>query len=125
MRDSGSSTTAYSGLSLRAGGLLSLALLSGLLGGGCVTKPHTFPVVEVSPGIFAGAKPSSQSDFDALRAKGVRTILSLEMMPWDIWLERKHARRNDMQYRDVTILASPLEPSEKRVKQALVLLHDR
>jgi protein-tyrosine phosphatase len=101
--------------------MLSLALLCG----GCLTQPHQFPVVEVSPGIFEGPKPRSQADFDALRAKGVRTILSLEMMPWDIGPERRHAQRNGIRYRDVPILASPLEPSEKRVKAALLALHDR
>jgi hypothetical protein len=105
--------------------VLSLALLAGLLCGGCLTQPYQLPVVEVSPGIFEGPKPRSQADFDALRAKGVRTILSLEMMPWDIWLERRHARRNGIRYLDVPILASPLEPSGKRVKEALLLLQDR
>jgi hypothetical protein len=101
--------------------MLSLALLCG----GCVTQPHKLPVVEVSPGIFEGPKPESQADFDALRAKGVRTILSLEMMPWDIWQERRHARRSGIQYLDVPILASPLKPGEKEVKEALQTLHDR
>jgi tyrosine-protein phosphatase SIW14 len=82
-------------------------------------------MVEVAPGVFEGPKPRSEADFDALRVKGVRTILSLEMMPWDIGPERRHARQNGIRYRDVPILASPFEPSEKRVKEALLTLHDR
>lgn len=104
--------------------ILGVALLAGLLLAGCATEPRPFPLVEVSPGIFEGGKPRSQSDFDALRDHGVRTILSLEMLPWDVWPERRHARRNAIEYRDVPILASPLEPSEKRVKEALLTLND-
>ena len=54
----------------------------------------------------------------------MRTILSLEWLPWDVWPERRHARRNAIEYRDVPILASPLEPSEKHVKEALLTLND-
>ncbi len=60
-----------------------------------------------------------------LRAHGVRTILSLEVAPWDIWVERREAHRYGIRYRSVPILASPLRPPEKRVKKALLVLHDR
>jgi protein tyrosine/serine phosphatase len=68
--------------------------------------------------------PRTQADFDALKARGVRTILSLQQEPWDIWPERRHARRHGFQYRNVPIFASPLVPSQKRVKQALLVLND-
>jgi protein-tyrosine phosphatase len=98
--------------------------LVGFLFAGCATQPKPLAIVEVSPGIFEGPKPRTQAHFDALRAKGVRTILSLEELPWDVWPERRHARRNGFRYRDVPILASPLPPSEKRVKEALLVLND-
>ena len=101
-----------------------LALLAGLLAGGCATDSKPFPIVEVTPGVFEGRKPTTQAHFDALRANKVRTILSLEQLPWDIWTERKQAQRNGILYRDVPILASPLPPREKRVKEALLLLND-
>jgi hypothetical protein len=104
--------------------VMVLMLLTGVLGPGCVTAPKRFPIVEVSPGIFVGHKPWTQAQFEALRARGIRTILSLEELPWDIYPERRQARRNGIGYRDVPILASPLPPREKRVKQALLILND-
>ncbi|HEY5914189.1 MAG TPA: hypothetical protein VJA21_26680 [Verrucomicrobiae bacterium] len=89
-----------------------------------MSQPRTFALHEVAPGIFTGRKPGRQHSFDALRAQGVRTILNLEMLPWDVWPEHRQARRNGFQFRDVPILASPLPPSEKRVKEALLILND-
>jgi protein-tyrosine phosphatase len=79
---------------------------------------------EVSPGIFRGSKPTTQADFDFLKAHEVRTILSLQTLPWDIITERRHARENKIEYRNVYILAFPLAPSESRVKDALLTLAD-
>jgi hypothetical protein len=105
--------------------LLSLALLGPVLSTGCASRSKPFPITEVSPGIFEGYKPRQQADFDVLKARGVRTILSLQQEPWDIWPERRHALRHGLHYRDVPIFASPLVPSQKRVKQALLVLNDR
>ncbi len=105
-------------LSARAAGL---ALTAGLLLSGCATPLR---MVEVSPGIFMGRKPYTHADFDALQARGIHTILSVEALPWDVWPERWHAKRNGIQYLDVPIWATPLPPSEKRVKQALELLNE-
>lgn len=107
---------------VRARITLGCGLVAGLLCAGCATTHHSFPLTEVSPGIFEGYKPWKQADFETLRAHGIRTILSLEQMPWDIWFEQQQTRRNGIEYRDVPILASPLEPREKQVKQALLLL---
>jgi len=101
-----------------------ITLLAGLLSTGCVTSFKRFPIVEVSPGILEGHKPWTQAHFDALRARGVRTILSLDQLPWDIWPERRKARRNGIVYRNVPILASPLQPREKLVREALLILND-
>jgi hypothetical protein len=104
---------------------LGLAFLVLFLCAGCASDPKRFPVTEVSPGIFEGYKPRTRADFQALKAHGVRTILSLQQLPWDTWPEARHARENGLQYRDVPILASPLAPNEQRVKQALLDLDDR
>jgi protein-tyrosine phosphatase len=101
-----------------------LTLAAVLLFAGCASPPKPFSVFEVSSGIFKGSKPSAQADFDLLRAHGIRTILSLERLPWDIYPERKQARKNSIAYCDVPMLASPLEPSERRVKEALLMLND-
>ncbi|HEV2392790.1 MAG TPA: hypothetical protein VG146_10555 [Verrucomicrobiae bacterium] len=59
-----------------------------------------------------------------LRQQGVRTILSLQTMPWDIWPESRKARHYGLEYRNVPILASPLEPCDEQVRQALLTLAD-
>jgi hypothetical protein len=107
-----------------AGLTLAVALAVAMLGAGCSTPAGPLSVVEVSPGIFVGSKPTTQGDFDALRAHGIRTILSLQQMPWDIGPERKAAHKSGTAYRDLPILASPLQPREKRVKEALLILSD-
>ncbi len=104
--------------------IVGAALVGLLFCGGCATGAQHLAVHEISPGISTGKKPWTQADFDALRAHHIRTILSLENMPWDVWPECWQARRNGIKYRDVPILAAPLPPSEKRVKQALLLLND-
>lgn len=104
--------------------MVGVVFLALFLCGGCATAPKPLAIQEVSPGIFTGKKPSTQADFDVLRAHQIRTILSLEDMPWDVWPERRQARRKGIEYRDVCILAAPLPPSEKRVKEALLLLND-
>ncbi|PWU08867.1 MAG: hypothetical protein C5B50_28740 [Verrucomicrobia bacterium] len=91
---------------------------------GCTTPPKKFEIKEFAPGIFLGCKPHSQEQFDLLHQRGVRTVLSLETLPWDIRPERKLARDNGIMYRNVPILASPLAPREKRVRQALLVLSD-
>jgi hypothetical protein len=108
----------------RAGLTVTVALAVTMLGAGCSTPAGTFSVIEVSPGIFVGSKPTTKRDFDALRAHGICTILSLQQMPWDIWPERRAARNCGTVYRDVPILASPLQPREKRVKEALLIMSD-
>jgi hypothetical protein len=101
-----------------------LVALTALLASGCVAPSRDFALAEVSPGIFEGYKPRKPEHFEMLRGKGVRTILSLEQLPWDIGPERKKAKQNGFQYRNVPIMASPLPPPEKRVKEALLLLND-
>ncbi len=108
----------------RAGLTLAVALALAMLGAGCAAPSGPISVVEVSPGIFAGSKPTIQADFDALHAHGIRTILSLQQMPWDVYPERAAARKRGIVYRNVPILASPLQPREKRVKAALLILSD-
>ena len=108
----------------RAGITLAATLAVATLSAGCASTSGPLTIAEVSPGIFVGSKPSTPAHFDTLRAHGIRTILSLQQLPWDIYPERSSARRSGTAYRDVPILASPLEPREKRVKEALLTLSD-
>ncbi len=79
---------------------------------------------EVSPGIFRGSKPTTHADFDFLKARGVRTILNLQTLPWDTWAERQHARQHEIEYRNIHIVGLPLAPGERRVKEALLTMTD-
>ena len=94
-----------------------------LLSAGCVSKQR-FRLREVSPGLFEGCKPTTPAQFEALRARGMRTILSVQMFSWDILPEARQTRSYGMLYLNVPILASPFPPPEEKVKEALLLLSD-
>jgi len=107
--------------------LCSQILIQGLVGGilfAGVANAEIERFAEVSPGIFRGSKPVSQADFDFLKAHGVRAILSLQALPWDVFTERRQARKNKIEYRNVYIPALPLAPGESRVKEVLLTLAD-
>jgi protein-tyrosine phosphatase len=103
--------------------LCALCLFAAALSG-CANRSKPFTLVPVSPGIYVGYKPRTQAQFDTLRTNGIQTILSIETLPWDVWPERHRAQRAGIAFRNVPIFASPLEPNPKRVKQAILTLHD-
>jgi protein tyrosine phosphatase (PTP) superfamily phosphohydrolase (DUF442 family) len=103
--------------------VLFIALLAGIFCSGCA-GPKNFRVTEVSPGIFVGAEPRKKTDFKVLQQHNVHTVLSLECLPWTIARERERVKKRGMEFRHVFIPASPVEPEERRVKQALLILHD-
>jgi protein tyrosine/serine phosphatase len=98
-------------------------LIAGILAVG-VAHAEIERFAEVSPGIFRGSQPTTQADFDFLKARGVRTILSLQTLPWHSATERRNAHHNEIEYRNVHMMAFPLAPSERRVKEALLTLTD-
>lgn len=102
----------------------AMAVVVGLSCAGCATGPKPFVATEVSPGILVGGEPRGQADYDALRARGVRTIVSLQVLPWDVARGRRHAEASGFAFRNAPIVASPLKPSERRVKEALLTLRD-
>ena len=104
--------------------LLGLALLGQIFFSGCVNGSKRFAVSEVSPGLYEGFKPTSKAHFQMLRAHGIRTIFSVEALPWDKWSERRLALQSGFAYVNVPIPATPFKPSEKRVKEALLVLHN-
>lgn len=101
---------------------IACALLLGLLLSGCSTPCRTFTLKAISPGLFAGCRPRTQADFDALRAQGVRTILSFQSFKYHTRPERKRAQQNGIKFCDVPMFASPLPPTEAQVKKALLLM---
>ncbi len=98
--------------------------MAALLCLGCASASRPLPISTVSPGIFMGPRPRKPADFDGLKQQGIRTILSLEKFPWHNAPERRLAQDHVIVYLDVPILASPLEPSERTVKEALLTLAD-
>ena len=102
-------------------GVFAAAVLGGLLCTACATGPLA---TEVSPGILAGRYPMNQVDYETLRARGVRTIVSLGVLPWNVARERSQAHRNGFVFRNFFVIPSPLEPSDRSIKGALLALHD-
>ena len=90
---------------------------------GCATRPICSPV-QVAPGVFSGCMPASAVDFRVLRRHGVRTILSLETMACHVVPERKLAQQFAMEFRNVPILPSFIPPTERRIREGLMILHD-
>ena len=105
--------------------LKAFAALLGMVAGvsGCATGPKFSPR-EVAPGIFEGRLPATPQDFQALRRAGVRTILSLETMPYHIGPERQLAAQSGIAFRNVPILPSMIPPRPERVREALLVLSD-
>lgn len=115
-------------LPIRGGGprFVGLVLAGGmaaLLCTGCVSA-QKFKMREVAPGLFEGCKPVTAAQFEQLRARGIRTILSVQGLSWDIRPEARRAREHGLLYVDVPILASPFPPAEDKVKEALLILSD-
>lgn len=92
---------------------------------GCVVARRPLVATQVSPGILTGRQPRDQVDYEALKAQGVRTILSLQVLPWDVAQGRRQAEPFGITFRNVPVPASVLKPSESRVKEALMTLRDR
>jgi len=110
---------------MKTAGLLRITPLAAILSSGCVIPPRHFSVHQASPGILIGTQPTKDLDLDILHARGVRTVLSLQCLPWNVRSSERLARAHGMNFRHVFIPAWPLEPSEHRVKQAVLTLKDQ
>jgi hypothetical protein len=102
--------------------LLGTGLVAALLGAGCVSASKPFKIRTVAPGIYEGSRPRSRADYDALRARGIRTVISMEAMPWNVYPEGRAARKAGFKYFNVPVPASPFPPAERRVNQVLQML---
>jgi hypothetical protein len=107
--------------------MLMKCLLTFTLGGiavmGEVTPADLKHFTQVDEHIFAGSKPKKAADFEFLRQKGVKYILQADFLPGMSGKERKEAAKFGIQYMSVHIGASPAEPSEKDVNEALRIMH--
>jgi len=102
--------------------LLPLLLLAGTTG--CLSK--SMIAEELDHGVYVGRMPwTYPKDFDELKAHGVRTIVSLQAMPWDVWPEETHASLAGIDFIDVPMLAMPWPPpSEESVRRVLTTMAD-
>lgn len=110
---------------LGARAVCAVAVIVGLSCAGCATGRKPFAATQVSPGILVGPQPRGQANYEALRAHGVRTILSLQVLPWAVAYGRRHAKTFGIAFQNVPVPASILEPSERRIKEALMTLRDQ
>jgi hypothetical protein len=97
----------------------------GLSCAACATEQKPFVAAQVSPGILVGRQPRGQADYETLQGHGVRTVLSLQVLPWNVDHGRRHAEKLGITFRNVPVPASPLKPSERRIREALMTLRDR
>ncbi len=109
----------------RSGFIRSVVVTLGIVFlSGCASPCRHFAFRQIEPGIYAGCRPRTPTDFNALRQCGVRRILSFETFFWHTAPERRLAWRNGIAFERVPIFASPLGPSERRIKEALLALHN-
>jgi protein-tyrosine phosphatase len=95
-------------------------IIFGVLGSLCLsgcTTARPLNITEIAPGVFDGRKPRSKADFDTLTAKGIRTIVSLQTMTWDVAPERKLAAQHGIGFTNIPIGASLFGPSQRKVQQ--------
>ena len=78
---------------------------------------------QVAPGIYRGSRPREPADFAFLKAQGIKTILSLEAMPWNVCPESDRVE-GQFVFLNVGIVASPFEPDENHVSRAVQVLMD-
>jgi Tyrosine phosphatase family len=104
---------------------LSISFPVALFLSGCVIPPKHFSIHQVTAGIFIGTEPTSQRDFAILKSNGVRTVVSLQCLPWNIRRDAEFARANSMRFQHIPLPAWPFQPSERRVKQAVLVLADK
>ena len=88
-----------------------------LLLSGCSTTHRSLAISEIAPGVYDGRKPRSDADFKVLREKGIKTIVNLQTMTWDIAPEQKRAVRNGLAFVNIPIVASPFGPREEKVRR--------
>lgn len=110
---------------IRARAVRAVGVSVALCFSGCVAARRPLVATQVSPGILTGRQPRDQVDYEALKAQGVRTILSVQVLPWDVARGRRQAELFGITFRNLPIPAWVLKPSESLVKEALMTLRDR
>ncbi len=79
---------------------------------------------QISEELFRGSRPNSAEDFEFLKSRGIKTIVSLEQMFWHTRPERKKAESYGIQFYDVDVRGSPVQPSEESIQKILGILTD-
>jgi tyrosine-protein phosphatase SIW14 len=102
----------------------ALFLLFNLISGTAHAKLWSFKRVDEH--VFRGSQPMLQSDFDILKANEIKTIVDLEMMPYNILLEKSGATRNNLNFYNIPIwaLTRDIDTLRKQVDTALKIMTD-
>jgi len=80
---------------------------------------------EVDRGIYKGSKPRTDADFKFLRARHIKYILDLELLPTLWHSEQKKAKRYGMVLLHGRINASPIPPSHKHIDRIMAILRNQ
>ena len=80
---------------------------------------------KVSDGIYRGSLPVNELDHDYLHKLGIKTILSIESMPWHTLTEPGKDQRHGFKYEHVTMAATPLQPWDSTIQTSVKILNDK
>ena len=80
---------------------------------------------EVDHGVFKGSIPKTDADFRFLRARHIKYILDLELLPSLRHSEQKKAKRYGIALIHGRLNASPIPPSHKHIEQVMAILRDK
>lgn len=81
-------------------------------------------VSEVSPGIFRGAMAEDEQDYETLREMGIRTVVSLQSMPFNTSWDRWNTEHRGMGFVHAPLLPWFFEPGDEGVDRAVRSLAD-
>ena len=79
---------------------------------------------QVDENIYRGSLPSSAQDYQFLKAKGIKTIFSLERFPTHTITEAKRDPANGFIYKHISVGASPLLSWENKMNAVVETLSD-
>jgi tyrosine-protein phosphatase SIW14 len=79
-------------------------------------------MLPVSPGIFRGPQPVSLAEFQALHARGIRTVLDLENEPGEARVEEEFCYDSDIAFVSMPMAAWWPPPRDELVRDAVSML---
>ncbi len=80
---------------------------------------------EVDQGVYKGSEPRTDADYKFLRARHIKYILDLELLPSLRHSEQKKAKRYGIVLLHGRLNASPIPPSHKHIEQIMAVLRNK